>query len=132
MRNIRSISIRIRSIVSGLDALLLLMLNIAFGELDESLTSCVDIWVVLITGLVANSILGMWPSCIQEDTFSIFDLFHPSHDELASFVVEKQSLVRFFPSQASSPHCYGYLEEVACHTRFLSQNWMLIVCVPKN
>jgi hypothetical protein len=26
--------------------------------------------------------------------------------------VEKQSLVRFFPSQASSSHCYGYLEEV--------------------
>jgi hypothetical protein len=22
-------------------------------------------------------------------------------------------LVRFFPSQSSSPHCYGYLEEVA-------------------
>jgi hypothetical protein len=40
-------------------------------------------------------------------------LFHPSHFELASLKVEKQSLVRFFPTQASSPYCYGYLEEVA-------------------
>jgi hypothetical protein len=37
----KSISIRIRGIVSGLDALLFLMLNIALGELDEFLTSCV-------------------------------------------------------------------------------------------
>jgi hypothetical protein len=41
MRNMRGINIRIRIIVSGLDALLLLMLNIVFGELDEFLTSCV-------------------------------------------------------------------------------------------
>jgi hypothetical protein len=41
-------------------------------------------------------------------------LFHPSHFELTSFKVEKQSLVQFFfPSEASSPYCYGYLEEVA-------------------
>jgi hypothetical protein len=38
MRNMRSISIRIRSIVSGLDALLLLLLDIGFDKLDEFLT----------------------------------------------------------------------------------------------
>jgi hypothetical protein len=38
---------------------------------------------------------------------------HPSHVELAFLVVEKQPLARFFPSQASSPHFYGYLEDVA-------------------
>jgi hypothetical protein len=41
MRNMRSISIRIRSIVSSLDVLLLLMLDIGFGELDEFSISCV-------------------------------------------------------------------------------------------
>jgi hypothetical protein len=30
--------------------------------------------------------------------------FHPSSFELASLVVKKQSLVRFSPSQASSPY----------------------------
>jgi hypothetical protein len=34
MRNMRSISIRIISIVSGLDTLLLLLLDIGLGELD--------------------------------------------------------------------------------------------------
>jgi hypothetical protein len=48
MRNMRSISIRIRSTVSGLDALLLLMLDIGFRELDEFLTSCVHPRVVLV------------------------------------------------------------------------------------
>jgi hypothetical protein len=38
MRNMRSISIRIRDIVSGLGALLILLLNIRLGELDEFLT----------------------------------------------------------------------------------------------
>jgi hypothetical protein len=55
MRNMRSINIRIRSMVSGLDVLLLLLLDIGFGELDEFLTSCVHRRVVLVTGLVANS-----------------------------------------------------------------------------
>jgi hypothetical protein len=34
MRNMRSVSIRIRGIVSGLDTLLLLLLDTGFGELD--------------------------------------------------------------------------------------------------
>jgi hypothetical protein len=38
MRNMRRINIRIRDIVSGLDALLLLLLGISLGELDEFLT----------------------------------------------------------------------------------------------
>jgi hypothetical protein len=38
MKNMRSISIRIRYIVSGLDALLLFLLDISLGELDEFLT----------------------------------------------------------------------------------------------
>jgi hypothetical protein len=41
MRNMKIISIRIRSIVSGLDALLLLLLDIGFGELDELLSFCI-------------------------------------------------------------------------------------------
>jgi hypothetical protein len=55
MRNMRSISIRIRNIVSGLDALLLLLLDIGLGELDEFLTFCVDSRVMLVTIFVANS-----------------------------------------------------------------------------
>jgi hypothetical protein len=38
MRNMRSISMRIRSIFSGLDTLFLLLLNIGLDELDEFLT----------------------------------------------------------------------------------------------
>jgi hypothetical protein len=38
MRNMRNVSIRIRSIVSGLDTLFLLLLNIGLDELDEFLT----------------------------------------------------------------------------------------------
>jgi hypothetical protein len=75
MRNMRSISISIRSIVSSLDVFLLLMLDIGSGELDEFLTSCVHSLVVLLTGLVANSTLDMWPSCIQVGTSCIFNLF---------------------------------------------------------
>jgi hypothetical protein len=51
------------------------MLDIGFGELVELLTSCVHPCVVLVTSLVANSTLDMWPSCIQEDTSCIFDHF---------------------------------------------------------
>jgi hypothetical protein len=54
MRNMRSISIRIRDIVSGLDALLLLLLNIIFGEFDEFLIFCVQPRVVFVTIFVAN------------------------------------------------------------------------------
>jgi hypothetical protein len=71
MRNLRSISIRIRSIVSGLDT----MLDIGLGELDKFSTLCVHPRVVLVTIFVSNSTLDMWPSCIQEDTSCIFYLF---------------------------------------------------------
>jgi hypothetical protein len=64
----RSISIRIRGIVSGFDTLLLLLLDIGLGELDEFLTFSVHPRVVLIIIFLANSILDMWPPCIQEDT----------------------------------------------------------------
>jgi hypothetical protein len=75
MRNMRSISISIRSIVSSLDVLLLLMLDVGFGELDEFLTSWVHPWVVIATDLVANSTLAMWPSYIQVGTSYILNLF---------------------------------------------------------
>jgi hypothetical protein len=75
MGNLRSISIRIRSMVSGLVVLLLLLLDIGFGELDEFLTSCVHPRVMLVTSLVANSTPDVWPSYIQEDTSCIFYLF---------------------------------------------------------
>jgi hypothetical protein len=47
MSNMRSINIRIRSIVSGIDTLLLLLLDIGLGELDEFLTFSVHPRVVL-------------------------------------------------------------------------------------
>jgi hypothetical protein len=74
MRSI-DISIRIRSIVSGLDTLLLLLLDICLGELEEFLTLCVHLRVVLVTLFVSNSTLDMWPFGIQEDTSCIFYLF---------------------------------------------------------
>jgi hypothetical protein len=65
MRNMRSISIRIKDIVSGLDTLLLLLLDIGLSELDEFLTFSVHPRVVLITIFIANSILDMWSLYIQ-------------------------------------------------------------------
>jgi hypothetical protein len=56
MRNIRSISIMIRCIVSGLDTLLLLLLDIDIGELDKFLTFGVHPRVVLITIFIVNFI----------------------------------------------------------------------------
>jgi hypothetical protein len=56
MRNMRSISTRIRNIVSGLDALLHLLLDIG---LDEFLTFSVHLSVMLVTSLVANSTLDV-------------------------------------------------------------------------
>jgi hypothetical protein len=41
MGNIIIINISIRGIVSGLDVLVILLLDIGFGELDEFLTFCV-------------------------------------------------------------------------------------------
>jgi hypothetical protein len=75
MRNMRDISIRIRSIISVLDTLLLLLLDICLGELDKFLTLCVHSRVVLVTIFVSNSTRDMWPSCIQENTSCIFYLF---------------------------------------------------------
>jgi hypothetical protein len=59
MRNMRSISIRIRNIVSGLDSLLLLLLDIGLGKLDEFLTFCVHPRVVHVTIFVVNLTLDM-------------------------------------------------------------------------
>jgi hypothetical protein len=49
----------IRNIVSGLDRLLLLLLNIGLGELDEFLTLCVHHRVVLVTIFITNPTLDM-------------------------------------------------------------------------
>jgi hypothetical protein len=108
----RSISIRIRGIVSGIDTLLLLLLDIGLGELNKFLTCSIHPRVVLITIFVANSTLDMLPPYIKM-TLLAYSTFYPSHFELASLNIEKQSSVWFFPSQVSSPHCYGYLEEVS-------------------
>jgi hypothetical protein len=71
----RSISIRIRGIISGFDILLLLLLDIGLGELDEFLAFSVHPRIVLITIFVTNSTLDMWPPCIQEDIPYIFYFF---------------------------------------------------------
>jgi hypothetical protein len=71
----RSISIRIRNIVSSLDALLLLLLEIGFGELDEFLTSCVHPGVVLGTIFIANSALDVRSSHVHICTFCILKIF---------------------------------------------------------
>jgi hypothetical protein len=59
MRNMRSISIRIRNIVSGLDTFLLFLLDIGLGELDEFYTFSVHPRVVFITIFIANFTLDM-------------------------------------------------------------------------
>jgi hypothetical protein len=59
MRNMGSISIRIRSIISGLDTLLLLLFDIGLRELDEFLNFSVHPRVVLVTIFVANSTLDI-------------------------------------------------------------------------
>jgi hypothetical protein len=75
MRNMRSISIRVRGICSDLDTLLLLLLDIGLGKLDEFLTFSVHTRVVLVTIFVANFTLDMWSPCIQEDTSCVFYFF---------------------------------------------------------
>jgi hypothetical protein len=70
----RSISIRMRNIVSNLGALLLLLLDIGLGELDKFFTFSVHPRVVLVTHLVANDILDMRHSCIQVCTSYILNL----------------------------------------------------------
>jgi hypothetical protein len=69
------LNLRERNIVSSLDCLLLVLLNIGFDELDELLTIGVHPSVMLITGLVANSTLDVWPPCIQVGASCIFDFF---------------------------------------------------------
>jgi hypothetical protein len=65
MRNMRSISMRVRNIISGIDALLLLLLYIGIGELDEFFIFCVHPSVMLVTGLVTNSTLDVRSSHIH-------------------------------------------------------------------
>jgi hypothetical protein len=74
MRNMRS-SIRVRGICSGLDTLLLLLLDIGLGKLDEFLTFSVHTRVVLVTIFVANFTLDMWSPYIQEDISCVFYFF---------------------------------------------------------
>jgi hypothetical protein len=74
MRNMRSISMRVRNIVSGLDALILLLLNIGLGELDEFLTFYVHPSVMLVTGLVSNSTIDVRSSHIHIFTSCILKL----------------------------------------------------------
>jgi hypothetical protein len=57
--HMRSNSIRIRSIVSGLDTLLLLLLNISLGELDELLTLSIHPRVVFVIIFISNSTIDM-------------------------------------------------------------------------
>jgi hypothetical protein len=54
--------------------LLLLMVDIGLGELDEFLTFSVHPIVVLVSHLVANVILDMRHSCIQVCTSCILNL----------------------------------------------------------
>jgi hypothetical protein len=73
----RSISIRIRGIVSDLDTLLLLLLDISIGELDEFLTFGVHPRVVLITIFIVNFIficdlLAFKKTFLTYSTFSSF------------------------------------------------------------
>jgi hypothetical protein len=75
MRNMRSISIRIRNIVSYLDALLLLLLDISLGKLDEFLTFCIHPSVMLVTGLVADSTLDVRSSHAHICTSCVLKLF---------------------------------------------------------
>jgi hypothetical protein len=70
----RSINIRMENIVSNLGALLLLLLDIGLGELDEFLTFSVHLRVVLVTHLIANVILDMRHSYIQVCTSYILNL----------------------------------------------------------
>jgi hypothetical protein len=112
MRNMRSISIKIKGIVGALDTLLLLLLDIGFGELDEFLTFSVHPRVAFIIIFIANSILDMWPTCIQENTPCIFYFLILLILNLL-FEGWEPIFGAIFPSQASSPHCYGYLKEVA-------------------
>jgi hypothetical protein len=77
MRNMRDISIRIRSIVSGLDTFLLLVLDIFLGELDKFLTLYVHPRVVLVPIFISNCTLDMLLFAFKKTllTYSIFSSF---------------------------------------------------------
>jgi hypothetical protein len=74
IRHIRSISINIKNMVSCFVVLVHLM-RVAFVELDEFLTIVVHPCVMLVSHLVANTILDVRPSCIQVCTPCILKLF---------------------------------------------------------
>jgi hypothetical protein len=77
MRNMRGIIIRIRNIVSGLDALLLLMLNIALGELNKflplvfTLELCLSLALYPILFLICD-LLAFKRTLLAYSTFSSF------------------------------------------------------------
>jgi hypothetical protein len=73
IRHVRSISINIRKMVSCFVILFHLM-RVAFGELDEFLTVVVHPCVVLISHLVANTILDVGPSYTQACTPCMLNL----------------------------------------------------------
>jgi hypothetical protein len=73
MRNMRNISIRIRGITSGFDTLLLLLLDIDLGKLDEFLTFSVHPRVVIITIFIANFTLDEFKKTLL--TYSTFSSF---------------------------------------------------------
>jgi hypothetical protein len=90
----RNISIRIRSIFSGPDILLIFLLDIDLGELYEFLTFCVQLRVVIVTIFYPILLLICGILAFKKHFLNILS-FHPSNFELASLEVEKQSLVRF-------------------------------------
>jgi hypothetical protein len=63
IRHVRRISFNIRNMVSCFVVLLYLM-RVAFGELDEFLTIGIHPYVVLISHLVTNAVFDIRPSCI--------------------------------------------------------------------
>jgi hypothetical protein len=65
---------RIRDIISVLNTLLLLLLDIGLGELDKFLIFCVHPSVMLVIDLVANSTLDVRSSHIHICTSCIFEL----------------------------------------------------------
>jgi hypothetical protein len=119
MRNMWSISIRIRSIISGLDTLLLLLLNIGLGELDEFLILCVHLRVMLVTifyliPLLICDLLAFKKTLLTYSTFlslSFWTCFFGGWEAIFGAI---------FPSQASSPYYYGYLKEVALYLASLT------------
>jgi hypothetical protein len=74
IRHIRSVSMDIRNMVSYFIVLLHLM-RVTFGELDEFLTIVVHPYVMLVSHLIANAIFDVRSSCIQVCTPCILKFF---------------------------------------------------------